>query len=41
MIRIKEWHRTVLLLALLVIAIGLIIWLRTGYEASSVDTLQQ
>lgn len=39
--RIKEWHRTVLLVILLLVAIGLIIWLRTGFESNSVDTLQQ
>ena len=35
----KEWHRTVVLIILLVIAIGLIIWLRGGYENNSVNTL--
>lgn len=39
--KIQEWHRTVLLVVLLVIAVGLIIWLRTGFESGSVETLQQ
>ena len=35
----KEWHRTVLLIILLVIAIALIVWLRGGYESNSINTL--
>lgn len=29
----KEWHRTVILLILLAVAITIIVWLRTGYES--------
>ncbi len=35
----KEWHRTVLLVVLLIVAVGLIIWLRTDFEAQSLRTL--
>lgn len=28
----KEWHRTVALVIILVVLIALLIWLRTGYE---------
>lgn len=29
----KEWHRTILLVILLVAAIGYIVYLKTGYQA--------
>ncbi len=35
----KEWHRTVFLVILLIVAVGLIIWLRTDFEAQSLRTL--
>lgn len=35
----KEWHRTVVLVILLIAAVGLIIWLRTDFEAQSIRTL--
>lgn len=28
----KEWHRTILLIVLLIILVGLLVWLRTGFE---------
>lgn len=28
----KEWHRTIVLVVLLIALIGFIIWLRTGFE---------
>lgn len=36
----KEWHRTVVLVILLVVAIGVVVWLRTGYEANVENVLQ-
>lgn len=36
----KEWHRTVALVILLVIALGIITWLHTGFEANSLRTLR-
>ena len=35
----KEWHRTVVLVVLLAIAIAVIIYLRTGLEDAAVQTL--
>jgi hypothetical protein len=32
--RIKEWHRTVILMILLVLAVTLIIYLKTGYQTN-------
>jgi hypothetical protein len=32
--RIKEWHRTVILMILLVLAVALIIYLKTGYQTN-------
>lgn len=37
----KEWHRTVVLVLLLAVAIGVIIWLRFGLEDNAVQTLSQ
>jgi hypothetical protein len=37
----KEWKRTVILALLLLLAIGLIIWLKTTYAHNFVDTLSQ
>lgn len=37
--KIKEWHRTVILLIAIAFATGFIIWLRTGYQASLLDVL--
>jgi hypothetical protein len=36
----KEWHRTVILLVMLAVAIGFVIYLRTGYENSALNTLR-
>jgi hypothetical protein len=36
----KEWHRTVVLLIMLIAVIGLIVWLRTGFETQSLNTLR-
>jgi hypothetical protein len=38
--RIKEWHRTVILLVLLAIAVGYIVYLKTGYESNLENILQ-
>lgn len=32
--KIKEWHRTVVLLIILAITIGYIVYLKTGYQSS-------
>jgi hypothetical protein len=37
----KEWQRTVILVIMLAVAIGFIIYLRTGYEHQALRTLQQ
>jgi hypothetical protein len=36
----KEWHRTVILVLLLVGLIALVVWLRTGYENQAINTLR-
>lgn len=36
----KEWQRTILLVILLGIAIGVIIWLHTGYNDQALRTLR-
>ena len=36
----KEWHRTVILLVMLAVAIGFIIYLRSGYENHILQTLR-
>jgi hypothetical protein len=36
----KEWHRTVLLVILLLVLIGTFVWLRTGFENQAVNTLR-
>lgn len=38
--RLKEWHRTVVLLVLIVVAVSYIIWLRTGYQTNLIDILR-
>jgi hypothetical protein len=38
--RIKEWQRTVILLLLLAIAVGYIIYLKTGYETNMENILR-
>lgn len=35
----KEWHRTVILVVLLAVAIGFVLYLRTGLEDTAVQTL--
>jgi uncharacterized membrane protein YhfC len=37
--RLKEWQRTVILLALLVLAIGFIIWSKNQYNTNFVDNI--
>lgn len=37
----REWHRTVLLVILLIVAIAVIVYLRTGLEDTAVQTLNQ
>jgi hypothetical protein len=36
----KEWHRTVILIILLMLLVGVFVWLRTGYEQQALDTLR-
>ena len=36
----KEWHRTVALVIILAVLIGVMIWLRTGYEDKALDVLR-
>jgi hypothetical protein len=38
--RIKEWHRTVLLVVLLIMAVGYLMYLKTGYQAHLEDILR-
>lgn len=35
----KEWHRTVVLIIVIATAIGVIVWLHTGFESQMVDSL--
>jgi hypothetical protein len=37
--RLREWHRTVLLVILLVAAVGYLVYLKTGYQAHLEDIL--
>ncbi len=36
---LKEWHRTVILVTLILVALGFIVWLRTGFQSNILDTL--
>jgi uncharacterized membrane protein YhfC len=36
----KEWHRTIVLMLLLIAAIGIIIWLRQTYDANFTDSFR-
>jgi hypothetical protein len=36
----KEWQRTIILLAMIGVAIGFIIYLRTSYDAQAIQTLR-
>jgi hypothetical protein len=36
----KEWHRTVALLVILAVLVGMLLWLRTGYEDQALNILQ-
>lgn len=36
----KEWHRTILLIILIIAAIAYIVWLRTGYQSNLIDILR-
>jgi hypothetical protein len=38
--KLKEWHRTVVLLILIIVAIGYIVWLRTGYQSNLLEILR-
>lgn len=38
--KIKEWHRTVILVILLLVAIGYIVYLKTGYQANIENILR-
>jgi hypothetical protein len=38
-IRIKEWHRTIILVMLLTIAVCLIYWSRHNTDVNFIDTL--
>lgn len=34
----KEWHRTVILLLLIAVAIGFVLWTRNNYDTNFVDS---
>lgn len=36
----REWHRTILLVVLLLVLISTIVWLRTGFENQALNTLR-
>ena len=36
----REWHRTVLLVALLLLLIATLFWLRTGFENHAANVLR-
>lgn len=36
----KEWHRTVILLLLLVAAVGFVVWLRHDYDMQALRSLR-
>ncbi len=36
----REWHRTVLLVILLLALIGTMMWLRSGFEDQALETLR-
>lgn len=36
----KEWHRTVILVLIIIFAVGFIIWSRQQVETNFVDTLR-
>jgi hypothetical protein len=36
----KEWHRTVVLILLLVVLVATFVWLRTGFEDHAAQVLQ-
>ena len=38
--KLKEWHRTVILVTLLAIAVAYIIYLKTGYQSHIDDILR-
>lgn len=38
-LRLKEWHRTVILVLLLVVALGFIIWSRHNYDTNFTQSL--
>ncbi len=37
--RVKEWHRTVILLVLLLVAVGYLVWVANATDSSLVGTL--
>lgn len=37
--RLKEWHRTIILVVLLVIAVGFIMWSRHSYDVNFTQSL--
>lgn len=39
-VRLKEWHRTVVLIVLLCMAIGYIVYLRTDYQTGLENILR-
>ena len=36
----KEWHRTIALVALLILAITFIVWMRHNYDTSFLNSLR-
>ncbi len=37
----KEWHRTVVLIGLILISIGIILWLNHVYTVNFIDTVKR
>lgn len=37
--KFKEWHRTVILVVLLIVALALLYWLKHSYSTNFTDTL--
>ncbi len=37
--KFKEWHRTIVLILLFLLAIGIYIWMQSSYQSNFIDTL--
>ena len=36
--RFKEWHRTIILILLMIIAVAIIVWMQTSYSSNFIDS---